>query len=179
MKAISRLISALLCALILAAALTSAQAQTSQRRGASGEPLPRFAVLKPDRARMRVGPGFNYATKWIYTRPGLPVEIIEEYSTWRQIRDADGTEGWMHVSVLSSKRNAMVAPWLRGSADKQFLDVKASDNDNARNVASLEAGVIVSLKSCDGKWCELEKQGVKGFMHQNDLWGAYPGEVFH
>ena len=176
-----RIVSLVLSVLVVLAAVmpvSPVQAQ-SERRGASGAPLPRFAIIKPDRARMRVGPGFNYATKWIYQRPGLPVEIIEEYAVWRQVRDADGTEGWMHVSVLSSVRNAMVAPWLRGnSAEETYLDVKASGNDSARDVARLEPGVIVHLSECDGTWCELEVKGVSGYMHQNDLWGVYPNEVF-
>ncbi|PRX08084.1 UNVERIFIED_ORG: SH3-like domain-containing protein [Martelella mediterranea] len=177
-----RIVSLFLCALFVFAVVSPVspvQAQ-SERRGASGAPLPRFAIIKPDRARMRVGPGFNYATKWIYQRPGLPVEIIEEYAVWRQVRDADGTEGWMHVSVLSSVRNAMVAPWLRGNSAEEdnYLAVKASANDSARNAASIEPGVIVHLEECDGTWCELEVKGVSGYMHQNDLWGVYPNEVF-
>ncbi|WP_174802208.1 SH3 domain-containing protein [Martelella limonii] len=170
----------LICTSLVFSVLAPAMAQT-ERRGASGGPLPRFAMIKPDRARMRVGPGFNYATTWIYKRPGLPVEIIEEYSVWRQIRDADGTEGWMHVSVLSSQRNAMVAPWLRNSTEnsENMIPMKANANDSARDVASIEPGVIVRLEECDGTWCELEAKGVKGFMHQKDLWGVYPNEVFN
>nr|WP_272213540.1 SH3 domain-containing protein [Marinicella sp. W31]MDC2879498.1 SH3 domain-containing protein [Marinicella sp. W31] len=141
-----RIVSLFLCALVVCAVVSPVQAQ-SERRGASGGPLPRFAIVKPDRARMRVGPGFNYATKWIYQRPGLPVEIIEEYAVWRQVRDADGTEGWMHVSVLSSVRNAMVAPWLRGNGSDapDYLDLKANADDSARDIANIEPGVIVHL----------------------------------
>ncbi|WP_052699665.1 SH3 domain-containing protein [Martelella endophytica] len=173
-----RFITIVLSALLVIAILTPAEAQSEQRRGASGAPLPRFAIIKPDRARMRVGPGFNYATKWIYKKPGLPVEITEEYSVWRQVRDADGTEGWMHVSVLSSVRNAMVAPWLRTDKDVPFLDIKAQQDDSARDVATIQPGAIVFMKDCDGTWCEVETSGITGYMHQNDLWGVYPDEVF-
>lgn len=175
-----RLARLLICTLLVFAMLEPAMAQT-ERKGASGGPLPRFAMIKPDRARMRVGPGFNYATKWIYKRPGLPVEITEEYSVWRQVRDADGTEGWMHVSVLSSQRNAMIAPWLRdGNAESEnFLALKAGKDDSARDVASLEPGVIVHLEECDGTWCELSVKGVNGYMRQKDIWGVYPNEVFN
>lgn len=157
--------------------LTPAAAQ-SERRGASGAPLPRFAVISPGKARMRVGPGFNYATSWIYKRPGLPVEIIEEYSVWRQVRDADGTTGWMHVSVLSSTRNAMVAPWLRNSDNPESLAVHSRPSDASREVAKIEPGVVVHLAECDGTWCKVEVKGTSGYMQQIDLWGAYPGEVF-
>jgi len=29
------------------------------------------------------------------------VEITAEFETWRRIRDADGTEGWVYHSLLS------------------------------------------------------------------------------
>lgn len=177
-----RIITTLLCVLMVAAVFPTgpafAQAQT-ERRGASGQPLPRFAIIQADRARMRVGPGFNYATRWIYKRAGLPVEIIEEYGTWRQVRDSDGTTGWMHVSVLSSTRNAMVAPWLRNSEEAQNFELQSSPNVSARTIAQIEPGVILRMKECDGTWCEVEVKGVSGYIQQDDLWGAYPGEAFN
>ena len=38
-------------------------------------PLPRFASLKTDRVNLREGPSKDHATKWVYERAGLPVEI--------------------------------------------------------------------------------------------------------
>ena len=174
-----RIVRTALCAILFIAILAPVAQAANERRGASGAPLPRFAIIKPDRARMRVGPGFNYATKWIYKRPGLPVEIIEEYSVWRQVRDADGTEGWMHVSVLSSVRNAMVTPWLRGNEEAGFLEIKARADDSARNIATIQPGAVLHIKECDGSWCEVEVKGISGYMHQKDLWGVYPNEVFN
>jgi hypothetical protein len=41
-------------------------------------PLPRFASLKTDRVNLREGPSKDHATKWVYQRAGLPVEITAE-----------------------------------------------------------------------------------------------------
>ena len=38
----------------------------------------------------------------------MPVEIIAEYEAWRKVRDWEGTEGWMHQSLLSGQRTAIV-----------------------------------------------------------------------
>src|ERR1035441_1230528 len=45
----------------------------------TGLPLPRYASLKTDRVNLREGPSKDHATKWVYQRAGLPVEITAEF----------------------------------------------------------------------------------------------------
>ena len=59
-------------------------------------PLPRFVSLRASEVNMRIGPGTEYEISWIYRRKSMPVEILEEFSTWRKIRDWEGSEGWVH-----------------------------------------------------------------------------------
>jgi SH3-like domain-containing protein len=40
----------------------------------------------------------------------------------------------------------------------------------------VEPGVIGSIKSCDGQWCEMTLGGQTGWISQSQVWGAYPGE---
>ena len=152
----------------------AAQGAASVTLGPSGLPLPRFVSLKSARVNSRVGPGVNYSVDWMYTKAGLPMEIIQEYDTWRRVRDADGAEGWINQSLLSGKRTAIVAPWQRGKdATVKLLDSAA---DDAGVVAIVEPGVIGTIKSCNGKWCQMTLGGRTGWMPQAQLWGAYPGE---
>ena len=73
-------------------------------------PLPRFASLKTDRVNLREGPSKDHATKWVYERAGLPVEITAEFEIWRRVRDSEGVEGWVLHSLLSGRRTALVTP---------------------------------------------------------------------
>src|SRR5262249_37625253 len=78
---------------------------------ASGQqhlPLPRFASLDSSEVNLRAGPGRDYRILWVYQRRGLPVEIIEEFDTWRRVRDRDGTVGWVQQNLLSGKRSALI-----------------------------------------------------------------------
>ncbi|WP_353074473.1 SH3 domain-containing protein [Pseudochrobactrum kiredjianiae] len=157
---------------------TSSKGEASSANlGASGLPVPRFVSLKPARVNIRVGPGRDYAVSWLYTKSGLPVEIIQEYDNWRRIRDVDGTEGWVYQSLLAGKRTAIVAPWQRGKSEN-LIDLYASASDTARIVARAEAGVIGNIRECTGKWCQIETQGTRGWIKQALIWGAYPDEVF-
>jgi SH3-like domain-containing protein len=110
----------------------------------------------------------------MYMKSGLPMEIVQEYDTWRRVRDADGSEGWINQSLLSGKRTAIVAPWQRGEGAR--IDLLDDPEDGADVVAILEAGVMGTIKSCDGQWCEMTFDGHTGWISQSQLWGAYPGE---
>ena len=80
------------------------------RRG-TGLPLPRFVSLKSGTVNVRRGPGQDYDLLFTFVRPGLPVEITQEFDTWRKIRDSEGDEGWVYHSLLSGERTALVSPW--------------------------------------------------------------------
>lgn len=156
-------------------AAPSEQAGADARLGPSGLPLPRFVSLKSGRVNSRIGPGVNYAVDWLYLKPGLPMEIIQEYDNWRRVRDADGAEGWVNQSLLSGRRTAIAAPWQKGKDAK--IDLFDGPSDQARVVAIVEPGAIGIIRSCDGKWCEMAFGGQVGWISQSQVWGAYPGEL--
>jgi SH3-like domain-containing protein len=140
---------------------------------ATGLAVPRYVSLKSDHVNLREGPAKDHATKWIYQRAGLPVEVTAEFETWRRIRDSEGAEGWVLHSLLSGKRTALIAPWKK---DAPPFPLRAEPSDSAPVTARLAPGVIAHVKKCDGTWCRLKGEGYDGFMSQAQLWGVYPDE---
>jgi SH3-like domain-containing protein len=134
-------------------------------------PMPRFASLKTDRVNLREGPSKDHATKWVYERAGLPVEITAEFEIWRKVRDSEGIEGWVLHSLLSGRRTALVLP-KNGESSKLYARASAS----ADLAATLQSGVIVNIRNCDGAWCLVDGDGFKGYIEQDKLWGVYPNE---
>jgi len=53
--------------------------------------LPRFVSLKVERVNVRPSDQ-GKRRQLVYTRLGLPVEIIAEYENWSRIRDWEGAE---------------------------------------------------------------------------------------
>jgi len=47
----------------------------------------------------------------VFKRVGLPVEVVKEFESWRQVRDAEGTTGWVLGTMLSGRRTAVILPW--------------------------------------------------------------------
>jgi SH3-like domain-containing protein len=158
-----------LCAATLAPALACAE----QVGTATKLPLPRFASLKTDRVNLREGPSKDHPTKWVYQRAGLPVEITAEFEIWRRIRDSEGVEGWVLHSLLSGRRTALVTPSKKGDNAKVYA--RASERSDL--AATLQSGVIVNLRKCDGSWCQVDGDGFKGYIEQYKLWGVYPNET--
>lgn len=178
-----------LMAIFALAGVPCANAQTSAPSMGTRLPVPRFVSLKSDRVNLRQGPGTDYPTAWVFRRVGLPVEVIKEFESWRQVRDADGTTGWVLGSMLSGRRTAVVLPWevkggqgqAKGPPQAQGQPVAAmlrdDDSPSGRAVAQLEAGVLANIVSCDGRWCRISVGDYRGYVEQTQLWGAYAGEV--
>ena len=113
----------------------------------TGLPVPRFVSLHAPKANVRTGPGVRYPVDWVLVRRGMPVEIVAEFEHWRKIRDWQGTEGWVHQSMLTATRTAVVMTEVRA--------LRRSADDKAPAVARVEPGVVGRILSCEGAWCRL------------------------
>ena len=128
---------------------------------------------------LRQGPGTDYPTAWVFERTGLPVEVIKEFEVWRQVRDAGGTVGWVHSSLLSGRRTALILPWEVKDGQNQATSatLREDDRESARAVAQVEAGVLASIITCGNGWCRVSVGDYRGYIEQKKLWGTYPDEL--
>jgi SH3-like domain-containing protein len=138
----------------------------------SGLPIPRFVSLKSDRVNVRGGPTKDHEVNWVYTRTGLPVEVTAEFENWRKVRDSEGAEGWVYHSLLTGRRTVVVT--LKSKDEPAVL--RDSPDAAAGVAARLEAGVLATVKRCNGAWCRIVGGGFDGWIEQARLWGVYPNE---
>lgn len=138
----------------------------------TGLPLPRFVSLKASRTNMRVGPSFDHRISWVFVKSGVPVEVIQEFEVWRLVRDSGDQEGWVHKSLLSSNRVAIVAPWSKDV----YVDMRKAPLRNAAKTAILQSGVYAEIVNCEDSWCQLEGTNYEGWVQAAELYGVYPGE---
>lgn len=141
----------------------------------SGLPVPRFVSLRAPEVNARTGPGVQYPVEWVFLRQHMPVEVVAEFDTWRRIRDFEGTEGWVHQSLLAGRRSFVVT----GGA---LVPLRHQPSADAPAVALLEPGVIGRLLRCpdgraeNGAWCHAEIDGYRGWLPRGSFWGTYEGE---
>lgn len=165
---------------ILAALSGLAATPVVAQNNPSGLKLPRFVTTRSNPINVRVGPGTRYEIAWNFLVSGVPVEIIQEFDTWRKIRDFEGDEGWVHQSLLSGNRAGFVTPLAANGEVTLFADKAETSRIRAR----LAAGVRISISECDGAWCRVsagqpgQSQSYSGWVRQEEIWGVYPAEVF-
>ena len=136
----------------------------------TGYKIPRFVVLKSDDVNLRVGPSINYPILVKYVIKNLPIEIIDEHESWRQVRDIQNNIGWIHKSLLKGDRYGIV-----------------NSNENKARIYNFPKGEyigyignrnIVKIKTCIEKWCFINLDDKKGWINKNNLWGVYMLEIY-
>jgi SH3-like domain-containing protein len=132
--------------------------------------LPRFASLRSDEVNLRVGPGETYPIAWIFKRKDMPVEIIEQFQTWRRVRDWQGDKGWVLDRMISGKREVIV--------DSAVRTLRRQPDPASPVVARAEPGVIARLLEVQGGWCRIEASGYRGWIPRSEVWGVYPDETW-
>lgn len=146
----------------------------------SGLSIPRYVSLKEKKVKLRIGPGKKYKTKYLYVLQNLPVKIVEEFDNWRKVQDVEGTEGWIHVSMLSGKSYALVVDNKKFLKEHSVHYIPHSKNalmfslntENSSPVAHIELGTLVKLKKCRGQWCKVTVDSVLGWIRIENLFGA-------
>ena len=161
-----RLISLFVCLLVLSPVrfpmVPVVQAATVGKQ--TGLPVPRYVSLRSGEVNVRAGPGSRYPIEWVFKRRSLPVEVVAEFDTWRKIRDFEGTEGWVHQSMLSGRRMIQVIGQIR--------TLRRDPGSSAPAVARMEPGVLGNLEDCQHKWCEIQVSGLSGWVSRAHIWGV-------
>ncbi len=158
-----RLVKGLAC--VLSLALLMAVGGAGSAIAQASKP-PYWASLDAPRAIMRRGPSQQMRALWEYRRPGLPVKILAIHEDWRRIEEPDGTTGWMHRSLLSGRRTAIVI-----DAVEPLRTARSAD---AAIAYRAEPGVIGRISDCRSGWCEFDVLGRRGFIAADAIWGDEP-----
>ncbi|WP_317055735.1 SH3 domain-containing protein [Roseovarius rhodophyticola] len=150
--------------------LTTSLSAFAQERGPETNlPLPRFVSMKASEGNARRGPSLTHRIDWVFKVKDQPLEITAEHGHWRRVRDREGAGGWIHYSLLSGARTALV--------EKDMLDMRAKPDETAMVVAHLERGVVAHIDECHLEWCRLKTGGYRGWVAKSHIWGVEASEV--
>jgi SH3-like domain-containing protein len=149
-------------AAVVAVAVTMAVAGPGSAVAQDTKP-PYWASLDADEAILRRGPSQQMRALWQYQRPGLPVKILAIHEDWRRIEEPDGTTGWMHRSLLSGQRTAIVTAAV--------APMRVAKSPDAAIAYRAEAGVIGRISDCGNGWCDFDVLGRRGFIATDAIWG--------
>ena len=123
---------------------------------------PKYASIKKEKAYSRHNASFDADIEWIYQKKNLPILITNEHGNWREIRDIDGVETWIHISMISNKRTFI------NTKDQNLLKYK--DNNNIIN-AIVKKNVVGKIINCDEIFCKVKIKNYRGWLIKKNLWG--------
>lgn len=132
-------------------------------------PLPRYVSLKGSEGNARRGPGLTHRIDWVFTRAGMPLKITAEFENWRRVEDFEGAGGWVHYSLLSGVRTALVT--------LDMAELRDAPEDGSTVVAQAELGVIGRILECNPAWCRVSLDGTRGWIRKSSIWGVKDDEV--
>ena len=157
---------------VLALLMISFSPVRAQGPADEGETIPRFVSLRSNHINARSGPGARYPIEWVYMQKSAPVEIIAEFELWRKIKDWQGSESWVHKSMLSGKRSVKVITPGENN-------VYAKDDFKAKIIAKVEDEVVGEIEKCpvNNSFCKIKFASITGWVPRQNLYGIYPEEI--
>lgn len=148
----------------------------------TGLSLPRYVTLKSNEVKLRVGPGKNYKTIYIYKCINYPVKIIAEFDNWRKVEDVEGTVGWIHQNLISGVNYAIIKKNILLSKKKLAYSLPADESllfkapdENSQPIAKFKFNVIAKIITCEKEWCKLKHGNFTGWIRKINLWGVKGG----
>lgn len=156
---------------LLMISFSPVRAQGPADEGETGLTIPRFVSLRSNHINARSGPGARYPIEWVYMQKSAPVEIIAEFELWRKIKDWQGSESWVHKSMLSGRRTVKVTtPGENNVYDKPDYQ--------AGVIARVEDEVVGDVKKCSAEsgFCLIKFASLEGWIPKSSLFGIYKNE---
>ena len=132
----------------------------------SGLKIPRMVSLKNSLTFMRTGPGKEFPIKVEINEKGYPVEIIAEFNNWRKVNTKNNLSGWIHTQLLSSFRTGLLI---------QTTTLKKRPSSSSKNIAKLLPDLLIKVKTCKFKWCNIEvfkNKKFVGWIRKKTIWGS-------
>ena len=89
--------------------------------------------------------------------------IVSEFGHWRKVTDFEGYTGWIYKDLLSGSRYIIV------NEKETLLRNKAGFDSLGK--AILKREVIGKLIDCDGLWCSIRIENMRGYVLAEHIWG--------
>jgi len=158
--------------LILLISIISLSVNAQNKGEVTGFNIPRFVSIKSDDSNLRVGPSMNYPILIKYIQKNMPLEIVDEYDVWRQVKDFHNQTGWIHKSLLKGDRYVIISY-------QNLQKYNLHNQPNGKIIGLINKNNIVELKKCLIDWCLINYDGNLGWILKKNLWGVYKKEIYN
>ena len=101
------------------------------------------------------------------------MRVLDAYDIWRQVQEADGSIGWVHKNMLSTRRTVLI---------REEGNLINKPQPTAQTIAIVQPGTIGQIERCPAStnYCLLSFQynnsDVKGWFPRSYVWGIDTNE---
>ena len=129
----------------------------------AGEASAKRLAVSVGKANIRSGPGTDHDILWSVGKY-YPLDVLKKSGSWYKVRDFEGDEGWVHLSLLKKIPAVTVKPPL--------VNVREGPGTTFGVLFQAEKGVSFKRLQKKGKWFKVEHaDGETGWIHESLVWG--------
>lgn len=133
-----------------------------------GAALAEMVSIANEDINMRSGPGIQHEVLW-KLGTGFPVEVVKSDGEWLQVRDFEGSTGWVKKNT-TQKTPYMIVKANKGV--KKQIDVHSEPSVKGKVVARANYGVVFKTLEKKNGWIKVEHgKEVTGWVESSQLWG--------
>ena len=133
-----------------------------------GPVMARMVAVKNDNVNMRSGPGLKKKVIW-KLGTGFPLKVMKKSGAWLQVKDFEGTVGWVHKDVVNRSGHMIVKAQKKS---KGKINLRNKPNTTSKVVAKAYYGVVFKTLKQKSGWVKVHhEKGVTGWVKRSLLWG--------
>lgn len=129
--------------------------------------LAKMVAVKNDNVNMRSGPGLNKKVIW-KLGVGFPLKILKEKGEWFQVKDFEGTVGWVHKDVVNRSGHMVVKAQKK---NKGKINIRSKPSTRSKVIAKAYYGVVFKTLEQRKGWAKVQHDNVTGWIKRTLLWG--------
>ena len=130
--------------------------------------LAEMVSIKGDNVNMRSGPGTDREVLWRIGN-GFPLRVMKRSGEWIQVKDFEGSVGWVRRDMVSNQAHAVVKA---NKGTDNNINIRKAPSTKSDAVATATYGVVFRVLSRKGDWVQVQHaNGVKGWIREDLLWG--------
>ncbi|MCI5211804.1 MAG: peptide-binding protein [Candidatus Electrothrix sp. ATG2] len=133
----------------------------------AGPVMARMVAVKNDNVNMRSGPSLKKKVIW-KLGTGFPLKVMKKSGDWLQVKDFEGTVGWVHRDVVSRSGHMIVKAQKKS---KGKINLRKQPNTTSKVVAKAYYGVVFKTLEQKKGWVKVQHDDVTGWIKRSLLWG--------
>jgi len=124
--------------------------------------LAEMVAVRNEDVNMRSGPSQKSKVLWRLGQ-GFPLKVLKRSGEWLQVRDFEGSSGWIHKSVTGREGHMIVK--------KRKINLRSAPSTRSKVVAKADYGVVFKTLEKKKGWVKVRQGGVTGWVNDDLLWG--------